>query len=494
MLVDALLQNKTEEAKHHFESYLNLPATRRTFKEGFADMLAANHKDKLSRKKKAKRSESSVKSGIVGRRNKQLRKGPGGKTLKYKGEKDFAKYAKKGGTKKIKEWNDLCENVYAYAEYREIGPVLAEAQISRDARKDVMAVKLPISSARNAAKMLSFNWQTTDTEMKVLRGNAKFLGENMEFCKAVADLKRNNAMSDNTALEESLEKIVGQWPGVIYLTEAELADTIKRALQTVKATNFDDQTCAFMAEGILRNAYGVHADKAEKIVALSGVKLEEKNEKDRYADFKAVAETFFPTLDESAHKEMKMYVDLYEALRSVHEMAAQERDEEVREETASHLNELVSILKGETKPELEVALAATDWLKFLVEAGLTAWEVYNKVYMTVNGDHPDLATMAGKNPTLKSLGDEYGDTAAVSDGKNLRKDLADEMRNNAWGNMSGADNNPYIPKPFGDYTMKGATGVEKDLNATLDNYKDSTWPSLRNPYIPAEAGVDKMKG
>jgi hypothetical protein len=472
LLVDALMSNKEQEAKYHFESYLNLPIVRRH--------------------KKAKRSESSVKSSVVSRRNAQLRKGPDGKTLKYKGEKDFAKYAKKSGAKKMKEWNDLCENVYDYAEFRELGPVLAEASISRDARQDVMAVKLPISSARNAAKMLSFNWQTTDTELKVLRGSSKFLGESVDFCKAIAELKRSNALSDNSALQENLEKIVGQWPTVLYLTEGELADTIKRALETVRATNFDDATCAFMSEAILRSAHAVYGDKVEKITTLAGKKITEDS-KDKYAEFKAIAEEFLPRLDESAHKEMKMYVDLYEALRQVHEIAVDERDEEVREETANHLNELVGILKGEIRPELEVAVAAADWLKFLVEGGLTAWQVFNKTYMTVNGDHPDLATMAGQNPTLKSLGDMYSDVAAVSDGKNLRKDLADQMRGNAWGNLSGPMENPYIPKPFGDYTMLGEKGVDKDLNATLDGYRAQTWPALDNPYIPKAEDVYKNK-
>jgi len=77
----------------------------------------------------------------------------------------------------------------------------------------------------------------------------------------------------------------------------------------------------------------------------------------------------------------------------------------------------------------------------------------------------------------------------VSDGKNYKGGLAGEMRNRAWGNYGGGDTypslqNPYIPKPFGDYTGTEA-GVDKASDSTGQWTSGDTWPNLQNPYIPS---------
>jgi hypothetical protein len=253
-----------------------------------------------------------------------------------------------------------------------------------------------------------------------------------------------------------------------------------------------------MAEGILRTAHNVYTDKVQQIVALSGGKVNEEAQ-DKYAEFKNITNNYYPTLDEAAEKEMEMYVDLYEALRELYGLACEQNDEVVKTETASHLNELLAIVQRQVKPDMEVAQEAAGWLNYVTEAVLQTWNVSNTTGFTINGDVPQMAKNAKQNPTLASLGDQYGDTAPVSDGKNVGKKGAEEMRNNAWGNVGGNDtwpslNNPYVPKPFGDYTMKGEKGVDKDGDTTLDPQNGDTYPSLKNPYVPQPVdSVFKMK-
>ena len=57
-------------------------------------------------------------------------------------------------------------------------------------------------------------------------------------------------------------------------------------------------------------------------------------------------------------------------------------------------------------------------------------------------------------------------------------------------------NNPYVPKPFGDYTMKGEKGVDKDtFGQHHGSWQSSdTWPNLNNPYVPKEAGSTGGQG
>ena len=469
LLVDAILENKNEEAGTHFDSYINIPSVKRSFKENF------NFKKK---DKKAKCSKCSM-----------MKKGSG---KKAKQVKDVFAFGKKAG-KKLKEWAYVAKNAIDYIDYQKYGPQLKECVVEYDSKNEAAKVEMPVSFGRNAMKMRTFDWKVLDANYKLARTTAKLASENMDFCKAVADLKRNNAMSDNQALEESLENIVGNFPDIIFLTEEELAGQIKSALQTVRATNFDDKTCLFMAEGILRTAHQAFTDKVNKILTLAGVKLEDES-KDQYEEFKSVADSFYPRLDESSVKEMQMFVDLYEALKSAYAVAESVGDEVVRSETASHLNELLAIVQQQVQPDLEVAQAASEWLDHLTESGMAVWDVTNKAYVTTSGEHPHMAELGKTSPIMPG---EYGDEAPSSDGKNVNKANAEKMRV-SWGNVGGPDTwpnltNPYIIQPFGDFTMKGEKGVDKDLGDVLDKNQKDTWPDLQNPYVPTGPEVDRMK-
>lgn len=499
-MLDAVIDGNDEKASELFDSYINLPNYKRGLTEGFQIKASATTGQGRHSKMKGKHI-----GGSAARKSWRTRKSHAGLlkslTSKKKHVKDVLTH-KLGGkkpryngrlirtslrlVKNMKEWTNLVENVFAFSDFKQYGSVLKESVINQDERGNVVAVQIPNTKARNEAKMLSFNWKTMDTDVKVLRGGAKQLSENMDFCKAVANLKRQNALSDAEKTQEALEDIVGRWSSVLYLTQNELASTVAEALNAVSALNYDDQTCEFMAEAILRTAHETYVDRVAKIISLSGTKVEST---DAYDTFKAATEVFYPHLDESGALEMQMYVDLYEALKTIYNVV---EDKELRMDAAAHLNELASIIEQQVEPSLEVAIAAAEWLNDLIETNLESeeWNISNSVHTTVNGDHPRMAQNAkqGYSPSSDFSGD-YGDTAPVSDGKSYRNSLAGEMRNNSYGNIGGDGvypslQNPYIPKPFGTYKIAGEKDIDSDSDLLGHSGGSDTWPSLQNPYTP----------
>jgi len=518
-LFDAILEDKSELAEQKFEEFMGLPMTRRTFTEGRKQLTGARRgqrqqritarKDKSGKIKVSFTSGRGAKSKLRGKKqsksliNKRVWAKKRAKRSRTQGEDErlkraraVAKRAHGFGMKKemVKEWSNLCENIFDFISYKEVGPVLSEAVIEQDDNGNVVSVAIPTLQTRNEQKLLSFDWNTMKTDVDVLRSSAHMLSEDNNFCKAVAELKRHNAISDSSSLEETLENIVSKWPSVLYLTQNELAETIKTSLETVNATNFDDQTCEFMAEGILRAAHNAYVDRVSRITRLAGGEVTESE--DKYDDFKKVVDNFYPTIDEGNQLEMQMFVDLYEALRSMYELSD---SSEIRAETEVHLEELAAIVQQEMAPSLEVAEAAALWLSDLIETNLEGgeWNPSNSVHTTVSGDHPEMMKKARQSysPSSDFTGD-WGDGAPVSDGKSYKGGLAGQMRSNSWGNIGGNDNypslsNPYVPKPFGDFSMKGEKGVDKSSDATGQWSSGDTWPSLQNPYVPSSE-VKKM--
>lgn len=462
-MLDALLDGQEEKANALFDDYIGSPLFQRSLQES-----VQTKKNKLAKKQKVAKKKAPKHVNT---------------TLKFKTKGEKAK--------KIREWKTLVENINRFVQFKEYGNLLSENSVSVDERGSVEAVVVPTTAARNEAKMLSFNWKTLDSDVKVLRSGAKHLAENVEFCKTVALLKRQNALSDSEKLQESLEDIISRWPAVLYLTQSEMATVVAEALAAVNATNYDDQTCEFMAEAILRTAHDTYVDRVSKVVTLAGAKIEESE--DNYQSFKDLVDVFYLTLDETAALEMQAYIDLYEALRSVYGLAEVNKNETLKSETAGHLQELAAIIEQEVEPSLEVAVAAAEWLNHLVETNLETadWNVSNNVHVTVSGDHPAMAQKAkqGYSPAADASGD-WGDSAPASDGKNYKGGEADTMRSNAWGNIGGGDvypslDNPYVPKPFGDYKIKGEKTIDGDSDHLGHSGGSNTWPALQNPYTPS---------
>jgi hypothetical protein len=205
-------------------------------------------------------------------------------------------------------------------------------------------------------------------------------------------------------------------------------------------------------------------------------------------------------LDESTALEMKVFEDLYSAAVDVRRAALESENEDVREEATLFAQELETVLQGEAVPSLELAAEVATWLQEIVETNLEmkAWQVVKTPHDTIQGDHPAMWEKAkhGYAPASDFSGD-WGDSLPQIDGdkKGYKNGAADQTRNHSWGNKGGSEvwpalSNPHVPKPFGDYTMKGEKGVDKDWNNGIDMWQSGdTWPALQNPYIPKSVKV-----
>lgn len=484
-IVEALLDNNKKLADELFENYTNSPAGKSVLTEEKKLRVVPIRKNgKTVGYKKArwnvtpKHPESSSKTLARVKAKKVNAK------KRSQSQKNFLKMRRERIKKTIGEWTNLVENVMNYISIREYGPVLRETTVGHDEKGNVVSLTLPTKELRNEAKLLSFNWKTLNTDVIVKRSGAKKLNEDANFCKAIANLKRQNALSDNQALEESLENVATQFPSVLYLTQPEMADLVRVALETYGSTNYDDDTCDFLAEGILRTAHNAYSDRVEKLIKLSGDTVTESGvEKaiDKYAAFQTLATKYFNKLDETSKLEMQVFVDLYEAIRQVHEIALKDNNKVVANEAVAHLNELASVVQMEVETDLALAEAAAAWLWELVETNLETsdWNVNDNPHISINGDHPEMSRKAKQGYTPSNDFDGYSDGAPVSDGKHVGS--GDEMRNNSWGNLGGDEVNPYIPKA-GDFKMVG--GDDSDSDQLASSGGSDTWPSLSNPYAP----------
>jgi hypothetical protein len=511
-MVESILGKEDGKAAELFSEYMSLPIVRKSLNEGlnpganrdrasakkagFAKTKNAKHeRGRLARQKreldsfgsnpnKKKRVERDG-LNLGGTKNKNYQKDYYKREVKgkHRPRKVFAK----GGIKikkAMKEWTTLTENVLNYVDYQTYGPVLRESVTRQDDHGNVVALRLPSTRLRNEGKILSFNWKVLNTDLKVMRETAMALAEDENFCKAVASLKKHNNLSDNDALQEALEGVISKWPNVLYLTQEELATVVSEALHAVGASNYDDDVCAFLAEGILRTAHHVLSDRVEKILRLAGSNVTTESD-DSYLDFQNAVAGFYPTLDEHFQLEGKVFEDLHSAVASIGEAAKESGDMELKAEADSILADLAAIVEGEADADLELAEEVAAWIQDIVETNLTPsdWAVSNKTHMTVNGDHPDMAKKARQSYSPS------GDLAGDADWQTQTTEPA--FTGPKWTSVGGGDvwpslSNPNIPKPFGDYTMKGETGVDKDATGQFGATWQSsdTWPALQNPYIP----------
>lgn len=403
--------------------------------------------------------------------------------------------------KKIKEAFQVACNVLDYVDYVQLGPVLGETTVKRDENGNPVEFTLPTAKVRNEGKILSFDWKTLNSKVKTMRESALSLHENELFVKAMADLKKQNAVSNAEGLETVLENITVAFPQTIYLTRNELAQIISESLQIAGVKNFDDQTCQFMAEGIGMKATAAYQDKVNQILHLASSPCAEGT--DLYTHFQTVIEGFYPSVDEKFGLERKAFEDLYNTLEDIYKTADRQNDNSTKHESARYINEVADILNAKVKPDLEVAEEAANYILSFVETNLetAAWNVSNTPHITVSGDHPDMAKKAshGYAPS-KDFSGNWGDEAPMigQDDMNYKGKHSKEARTKSWGNVGGSDTfpslkNPYIPKPFGDYTMKGEKGADKETNTQGTWQSNDTWPNLNNPYVPKAETPDSYK-
>ena len=490
-LVEELIDGNETKAHEIFDDYVGLPVVKRQMEDARYRAVETKHgvKKKLVKKPRKHYSGARKAAMLRGRKKAARLKGPAQKRRERQAaERRRHKVGLKMATEVVNQINTTAQNVLEYVDFRALGPALKESVAKHDEKGNVVALRIPTINVRNEGKILSFNWKTLNHEVKCLRDGSKRLAENTDFCKAVAELKRHNAFDDSDALQESLEGIITQWPNVVYLTQSELAKVVQEALETAGVSAYDDQICDFMAEGILRTAHEIHTESIDKILRLAN-----QTDCQEYECFQEAVTQFYPELDESAGVEMQVFYDLYTVVGEIYSQANKDGDEILAEEAQEFLRDLHAVVEGEIEPDVDLAETVAEWVQYLMETNLdtSEWNPSNKVHITTSGDHPRMAQNAGVPYSPKNdFSGDWGDVAPVSDGKNYKGGLASKMRNSSYGNVGDSETypslqNPYVPKPFGDYTMKGEPGVDKNHEGGLGQDQGSdTWPSLQNPYVP----------
>lgn len=488
-MIDSLIESNDGQADELFAEWMGLPRTKRIFTEmkklrvvpirkkvGGKTKIVGYRKARWNVTPRSHESASKTAKRVRGKKVAQ-RKLP-------EGLRKFLAQRRERVKKTIGEWHVIAENILGYVDIAENGPAVDQCQVLRS-EGEIVGVRVPTARLRNEARVLKFNWKTLNTDVVVKRGASKKISENQEFTKEIAELKRFNALSDNQAVEESIEKISTKHPEVIYLTEAELAGQIKRCLESVSATNYDDETCRFLAEGILRTAHENLVDRVAKVVKLAGAKINEEAA-DKYAEFKNVAEAFYKRLDEGTMLEMQAFVDVYEALRQIHEMAVEEKNETVAEETADHLDGLLPIVRNESEMSLDVLADAAEWLYDVVEATVPEeWKTAEPV-VSDNGEHPEVVKKGKQTQYDSEKPGQTPEAQHTSDGKEYAGAAAKELEGEGWGNIGGDGVYPEIDNPYvlkgGEYKIAGEKDVDSDTDQLAQWGDNDTWPNLQNPY------------
>ena len=480
-MIDSLLENDGKTAESLFESYIHMPFVRRE--------LAVNEGVRLMEGKSPLKGHKQSPAVIAKRtraRNEAIAKLTPAERKNLGRHKKGQFYAKVIAPKTMKEWTRMCENVLGYLNYINNGSVLSETAVKADDHGNVTAVSMPTSKAKKSGKALTMDFKTMDTELKVLRGSMKHMAEDQTFIKAMADLKRYNNISDNSALEESLEAIVSHWPDILFVTEGELAQYINEALTTAGVSNFDDETCAFMAEAILRTAHNAYSDRVRRIANIAGSEKDVTSEcqdcEDAYREFSEISSYLYRQLDESLENEVRIFADLYSALHEVYQIAASHGDEATRIEVSDLMRECYAIVNNAALPDLALAESIANYLADLLESeehSESGWD--HKVEINPSGDHSMTKWNAKQAAVASNNQGGWKDAAPVSDGKSYHGH-SDEMGHNSLANH-GKDSWPDLHNPMHPKSvfpkMKEKSVVDDSGLGSMST--GDTWPNLKNP-------------
>jgi hypothetical protein len=184
-------------------------------------------------------------------------------------------------------------------------------------------------------------------------------------------------------------------------------------------------------------------------------------------------------------------VDVYESLRGVHELAKEEGNVDVANETAVHLDELLPIVSGRESMNLDALEDAAEWLYDVAEATQPEDWKTDAPHVTHDGEHPALAGKARKYQSpaeMQGSTPEYHHTSA---GKGEDAEAARELGSDGWSNIGGEGiypslDNPYVPKAETP-SIKGERSVDSDSGQLAHWGSEETWPNLSNPYLKASA-------
>lgn len=502
-MLDALIESDESKADRLFGEWMSLPRTGRMLNEAKRLRSVPKYKTVGGKKKivgyrKARWDDSPKKHESSSKTARRMRSKKINNRRMPAGLKRFLKAKRSQVNKTIgksmKEWSLIAENVLGFVDLQFNGPDVNNVQVLRR-DGEVASVRVPTVALRNEARVLKFDWKTMNTDVVVKRRESKRIHENEEFVKTASELRKLNALSDSKGFETALENAATMFPGVLYLTEGELAAGIKSALETAGDSNFDDEACRFIAEGLLRTAHETFVDRVAKIVRLAGGKLNEEAQ-DPYAEFRRVADEFYAKLDESAELEMQAFVDVYESLRQVHELAKEESNGDVVNETAAHLDALLPIVSGKADLDFEALGDAAEWLYDVVEATAPEDWKTEAPHVTQDGEHPSLASKAKKMQSPAEMQGNTPDAHHTSDGK-VSPEAAKELAGDGWSNIGGEGvypslDNPYVPAAS-VAKIVGEKDVDSDSGQLAHWGGEETWPNLQNPYSKASVTPKSVK-
>ena len=474
-MVDSILDDNKGAASDFFSSYFNLPYIRTNLQEGVINEAKKHGKGKMPPQLLAYFKKKAAKKAHGKKDDKRE------ELMKKHSSKKMMNLSKKATAKMVKEWSTVSKNVLDYVDFRTFGaPTLSETV--KDKLGNVVAIAIPRSQIKNEAKMLSFNWKTLNTNVMHQRDLMKLLAHNAHWGLACKDMKKCNAMSDSSKLQETIENVVAAFPGVIYLSEGELAKLISDTLVKEGVKNFDDDSCAFLAEGVLRTCYDNYKDKVNQIF-----KLADMFESDSYEGFKRASEVMIEKLDEVANTEKMAFEDTYKALNSLAGLAEHFGDASIKHEIAGYMGDIENALTGKKAFDIDVLEEAAAMLKAAANLPMSGdWNVSDKVGTTVTGDVEGL----GKLSKIDGTPGKYASTRSpfVSDGKSYDKQGVEDLKqgyltqdgNDVYPNVK----NPYVPKA-GDFKIHGEKAIESDSDVLGHDDGPDTWDKLKNPYIPA---------
>jgi hypothetical protein len=478
-LVDSILEEDLKGANNKFSEYFATPVVKASLREGVISE-AKKHDDK-----KKKKHKKGLPDGLKKYLAKHGKKGRDDKkaTLDENRLKHIAKHTNKA---KLKEWGTIAKNILEFVDFRTDGDLYQNVKTGRDNKGNIVALSIPRRQVRNEGKVLMLQYKDM---ANIIDGRYKVLAESFNqqsnWLKAVNDMRRFNAMSDNTQLQNCFENVIGAWPNLLYLRREELAHKINEALSMSSASNYDDDTCAFLADGVIRTAHKAFGDKVNKIFNAAGKQADLED----FDAFVAVSEAVFTKADETTRAERQVFKDLYRSLSEVYNISKRLGDDATSHEVASLIHECEQVLSNSAKPSLVIAEDLALYLEATTQAldfDGAPWTVMAPV-ISLNGDNPFIHKYG---PMNGAPGDHTGpyNLSPMSDGHSVKVDLGGmEYYSSMKGpNLNPEVRNPYVPQG-GDFKIKG----EKDnvVDATYElgtaGGKD-TWPALSNPYIPGQ--------
>lgn len=474
-MLECLISSEDDKAEQLFEQWLEAPFSKRIFSEVRKKRVVPKRKNgkivgyataywSVTPKKRQKASTKIARS--KGKIKSQRKTSPALKRMRA-----AQRSRMKSALGHMAEWQNLAENTALYIQKNNAGNINLESNF--DEKGNVTYVKVPTCSSRNKSRTLHLDWKSLNNESIEKRKEAFNLIENNDFVKLISNLRKQNALSKTNDFQDLLETLVTTWSEVVYLTEEELEGTVKTCLETVEDKNYDDSTCKHIAESILRTAHVNLEDRISKILKLAGTQLNEDQEQDKYESFKNVCEEYLSKIDESVSEEMQVFVDLYEALRSVHEVAKEAEEKEIVSEVSLILNNLLKVIEEEKEPSLELASEASAWLYDFVQVNLISeeWEA-EEPHESSNGDTVDHDSKVNVS----------SDGAEENEGK--------EQASEGLGNEEGKDVYPKVENPF---LLKNASHDdvkvhdEEEKEGLGDDCCDGkdVYPELKNPFQKA---------